>query len=328
MYKNNLQLADLLREMEFTDKARNLSVNSIKKNNKLLSMFFQWLDSAHSVRLLAEVNHWHVREFLLVKRDEGNKESYCNAFLRSIRAFYVFCIEEDYIEMAENPCLRVKWLKEEKPMIESFSAEDVIKLLTCAKQQTRKSYSTRCNRGRASQFYAERDLLMLLVLVDTGIRLFEVLGLHRDSLQADGILIHGKGNKQRYVYCSTGIQKQFIKYARAQREYYEFKEMPIPNELFTSKLGKVWTADMVQRRIKVLAEKAGVDATKRWSPHTFRHFWSQQQVLSGADVYTVQRLLGHSSVKTTETYLSSLKSEALLKKAAATSPLKTLGFRV
>lgn len=328
MYKNNLQLSDLLQEMEFTDRARNLSTKTIRRNNKLLTMFFKWLDSAHSVRLLADVTHWHIREFLLVKLDEGNKESYCNVFLRSIRAFYVFCIEEDYVEMAANPCLRVKWLREQKPMIDSFSAEDVVKLLTCAKQQTRKSYSARNKRGRASQFYAERDLLMLLVLVDTGIRLFEVLGLHRDSLQEDGILIHGKGNKQRYVYCSSGIQKQFIKYARAQKEYYEFKGIEIPPELFTNKNGKVWTDDMVQRRIKVLAEKAGVDSTKRWSPHTFRHFWSQQQVLSGADVYTVQRMLGHSSVKTTETYLSSLKSEALLKKAAATSPLKTMGFRV
>lgn len=324
MFNKDLLLDDLLQEMGFTDAARGLTERTVKKNTVALKMFFQFIDSCHGVQYLHEVTPKHIREFMLYKYQSGCKESYVNGFLKSLRAFFVFCEEEEYITPLTNPCLRVKWMKEEKPMIDSFNNEELLKLLNYSKSQTRKYYSK--GRGSASWFFAERDLLMLLLFADTGMRLFELCNLKDSDFRDNGIRIYGKGKKVRYVYCSAPVMKQKIKYERAKSRYFEKTGVRCEDYIFLSKIGKKWTSDIVQRNIRTLAKEAGCDMSIRWSPHTFRHYFTQQQVQNGADLFTLQRLLGHSSVKVTEEYLRSLKSEIILQRGLETSPLNMLDF--
>lgn len=324
MFNTNLLLEDLLDEMSFTDAARGLTARTIKKNNTMLGMFFKYLDSCHDIKYLHEITAKHIRAFMLYKLGEGRKESYVNGFLRAIRAFFIFCEGEEYITPLGNPCLRVKWVKEEQPMIVSFRNDELLKLLNYSKKLTRRSYSK--NRGTASWFFAERDLLMLLIFADTGIRLFELCNLKDSDFNDNSIHIYGKGKKVRYVYSSAPVMKQKIKYERAKKSYFDKTGITHDDFVFVTKEGGKLTADMVQRKIKTLAYAAGCDKSIRWSPHTFRHYFTQQQVINGADIFTLQRLLGHSSVKVTEDYLRSLKSEIIIQRGLETSPLNGLNF--
>lgn len=126
----NIALLELLDEMELTDKARGLTAKTVKKNRVFLRMFFEYIDREYSVTMLPQVKAPHIRQFMLFKQEEGCAESYANSFLRSIRALFVFCEQEEYISQVENPCLRVKWVKEPETVIRAWSDDDVRKMLT------------------------------------------------------------------------------------------------------------------------------------------------------------------------------------------------------
>ena len=115
-----------------------------------------------------------------------------------------------------------------------------------------------------------------------------------------------------------------MKYYRIKKEYFEHKNIVEENYVFLTKFGKKYTNDIAQRDIKRIAKNAGVATSDRASPHTFRYFFTQSLLKNGTDIYTIQRLLGHASNKTTEIYLNSLVNNVVLEKGLVSSPLMNL----
>ena len=103
MLYTDILLADLLQEMEITERARGLTDKTVKKNRKFLLMFFIYLDSEHSITSLRELQPVHIKQFMIYKKNEGAAESYVNACLRCIRALCKYAEGDCYITAEQNP---------------------------------------------------------------------------------------------------------------------------------------------------------------------------------------------------------------------------------
>lgn len=194
-----LELFNLLTEMEFSDRARGLSDKTIKKNTKFLTMFFKFLSQEFKVNTLKQVTTNMIKSFMIYKKGQENSESYVNVFLRSIRAFFLFCEDEEYITQMGNPTLRVKWMKQEKKILTTFSEEDVKKMLIYTDKITHhklKKYD-KYHTGHLTRVTRERDKFLIMLLVDSGLRISEVHELRDSTLTQEGInVIRAKGKKE------------------------------------------------------------------------------------------------------------------------------------
>ena len=177
-------------------------------------------------------------------------------------------------------------------------------------------------------FYQGHDYLtihnkvILLMLVDTGIRLSELTGLTEEQIKYDYILIHGKGSKERVVPKSPLLSKWLIKYQAVRKSYFAYRI--VPDNLFLSKNAKPLTNTLIDRIIKDAGHACGVSSDVRVSAHTFRHTYAQFQLKAGLDIYSLSRLLGHENISITQTYLNGMRDREVLKQAQSTSPLMNL----
>ncbi|EGP4928709.1 site-specific integrase, partial [Enterococcus faecium] len=171
----NFRLEELLEEMLFNEKARGISQKTIKKHQKFLKLFFEFLKK-EQIYFIEDVTPKSIRQFMLHKLEEGCAETYVNSHLRSIRAYFKYCVDEDYIRYDRNPCMRVKWVKERKVIIQTFNDMEIKEMLKVAKKLTffKPQRMDKKHTGYQTRFTNQRDYLLLLILVDTGLRINEV----------------------------------------------------------------------------------------------------------------------------------------------------------
>ena len=148
----------------------------------------------------------------------------------------------------------------------------------------------------------ERNRAMLEMLYSCGLRVSELVGLQISDLFFDEgfIRVTGKGNKQRFVPIDNrtiGIVNLYINYVRVHQP--EVK--PFQDTLFLNRRGKQLTRAMVFTVIKNLA--SDINLEKNISPHTFRHSFASHLLQNGADLRSIQTMLGHESITTTEIYM-------------------------
>ncbi len=148
----------------------------------------------------------------------------------------------------------------------------------------------------------ERNRAMLEMLYSCGLRVSELVGLQISDLFFDEgfIRVTGKGNKQRFVPIdkrTIGIVNLYINYVRVHQP--EVK--PFQDTLFLNRRGKQLTRAMVFTVIKNLA--SDINLEKNISPHTFRHSFASHLLQNGADLRSIQTMLGHESITTTEIYM-------------------------
>ena len=171
-------------------------------------------------------------------------------------------------------------------------------------------------------FLSIRNKVILLTLMDTGIRLSELTGLTEEQLKFDYIIIRGKGNKERVVPKSPLLGKWLIKYLAVRKSYFAYRI--IPDNIFLSKNGRPLTSTMIDRIVKEAGAACHVSPDIRVSAHTFRHTYAQFQLKAGLDIYSLSRLLGHENISITQTYLNGLRDKEVLQQAQHTSPLMNL----
>ncbi|WP_294822411.1 site-specific tyrosine recombinase XerD [uncultured Flavobacterium sp.] len=148
----------------------------------------------------------------------------------------------------------------------------------------------------------ERDRAMLETLYSCGLRVSELVNLKISDLFFDEgfIKITGKGGKERFVPIGNSTRKYIEYYKEASRNKLGIKKGH-EDTLFLNRHGKGLTRAMIFTIIKRLAEKAGLNKTI--SPHTFRHSFATHLLENGADLRSIQLMLGHESITTTEIYM-------------------------
>lgn len=219
-----------------------------------------------------------VRDYLNNSRDTTSAAT-ANHNLNVVRIFLQFLMDDGFLE--ENVARAVKKQRQSQKVIETLSLEQVEALLaTCDKS-----------------FLGIRDRAIILLLLDTGIRAQEcsMLELTDVSLSDNEILVVGKGDKERTVPfgLTTG---------QAMRSYLNRRgEIPNEKRAFVTQYGGALDRYRIRDLIKRRGQDAGISGV-RCSPHTFRHTFAVQYLRNGGDVFSLQKLLGHTDLAMTRRY--------------------------
>jgi len=295
-------MEEFLNNCEYTSMSER-TVKSYKNNNKAL---VDYIEKRFNIVDINEVDHTHIQAFLKFKKDEGLKESYINNLLKCHRAFFSYCVNFELIK--NNPCMKIYWQKEPKTLIKPFNDEEVIRI--------KDVYDF-------SSYLKARNKTIIMFLIETGARCFEICSLKEKDIYGDKIKIMGKGNKERLVPLSDDLKECMRKYYILRKNYFNKVEIKDDN-YFLSNRGKVLTVNMIEKIVGDAGECANVRKEIRCSPHTFRHYYAQTMIRLTKDIYDLARVLGHESIEITRRYLQSMEDEEIVKNFANMSPSKYL----
>lgn len=242
------------------------------------------IPTEQGMRLLMGVSPDDIRRFLGFLREQEYSKSTTARKLATLRSFYKFCVRRNYVE--NNPVVSIRTPKQEKHLPKCLEVDQIEKLL---------------NTPDTSTLLGARDRAMLETMYSTGIRVSELVDLNVGDLDAPGqaIRIRGKGKKQRVVPIGATA-------LRAVQHYLDLRGGdPRANgfdaqALFINKHGQRLSTRSVRRKLDKYLAEAGMDATV--SPHTLRHSFATHMLNRGADLRSVQELLGHQSISTTQIY--------------------------
>jgi site-specific recombinase XerD len=225
-----------------------------------------------------EVSHRDLRRFAAVLGEHGSAKSTVARKLAAIRTFYRHLVERG--ELDANPADLVSSPKKDAYLPQVLKSDEVAELL---------------ERIPATTPLDLRDRAMFELAYAAGLRAEELTLLDTTSADADGeqVRVEGKGGRTRFVPVGEHAWRALDRYLSRGRGALDSGES---EALFLSKSGKRLSTSDVRRRLKLQARRAGI------SPHTLRHSFATHLLEGGADLRTIQELLGHASISTTQTY--------------------------
>lgn len=264
----------------------------------------QELDVHHA----EDVTSIHIKKFIQDRQRIGSESNVTlNNNLATLKVFFQYLVDEEFIEERDNPMRRIKNLKETKTVIITFNDEEVSRIINDVREET---YSN------------VRDKLIVIILFDAGLRVSELCRIKNEDVARRHILIHGKGSKQRLVYISSIMRKYMRKYEELRKERFKNTE---PDEIadfyFLSQMAEGLSRSRINKILKEHCKNAGVRKEVRCSPHDCRHYFAQKQLKNGIDIYSLSRLLGHFDTQITAKYLRGLEQEDILDIGRLHSPL-------
>ena len=229
-----------------------------------------------------------------------------NCYLRSIRAFWGWLLKEGFID--SNPFMRVKIPRAPKKVITPFTEDQIQNLI--------KMIDTSTTAGL-------RDYVIILMFLDTGMRLGELIGLRMNDvdLRNRTLKVLGKGAKERRLPIGRRLLAVLWKY----QVYRPEPATALIDNLFLTQDGWPLSKNRVETIIKNLGKKAGLRGV-RCSPHTFRHTFCIQFLRNGANLFTLQQMTGHSSLEVLRGYVALAESD-LRAAHRRFSPVDNLEFK-
>lgn len=297
-----MKITQVLQEYLLEIEIRKYTQKTIRSYRNNLNLFVRYLNEEADVFETEDISLAYVRMFSQYMVKRGKKGRYVNGLLKTAKSFIQYCFDEGYGGF--NTKKNFKWCKEEKVVITTFKPSHVRKMISS------------CG---GSDFLSIRDKAILTTLFDTGIRCWELCCIKPEDIHEDFIIINGKHHKQRVVPITPLLRKALTKYDAAKSSYFTLRTPE--NYYFLSNHGRQLTNSAIEHIVKRHGE--GIEGI-RVSPHTCRHFFAQQQVKMGTDLYTISRLLGHENIGITQTYLNSLRDEDIIKIAKQKSVLMNL----
>ena len=221
--------------------------------------------------------------------------------LSAIKSFYKYLTVRTK-QLSENPVADLEYPKLRKSLPKYLTLEQSAALLKAVSGKNEK-----------------RDYAILMLFLNCGIRRSELVGLNLTDIYEDRIRVVGKGNKERFVYFGSACRKAINAYL-PERE----KQVLSDNRaLFGSRDNNRISVTAVHRLVKKALLQAGLDSTQ-FSAHKLRHTAATMMLSGGVDVKTVQEVLGHENLNTTQIYTHIENTE--LKIAAEANPLSKLDF--
>jgi len=216
--------------------------------------------------------------------------------IATIRSFFKYLTVKVGL-LAENPIQDLDSPKVSKTLPRYLSLEESQRLLSAVDGKNK-----------------ERDYCMLCIFLNCGLRISEIVGLNITDVREDHLRIRGKGDKERVVYINDAVAEAINDYLTVRRSIAAIDK----NALFLSARRKRISTDSVQVVVKNTLTKAGLEASK-YSAHKLRHTAATLMLQNGVDVRTLQEILGHEHLNTTQIYTHVDNAE--LRTAAAANPL-------
>ena len=243
-----------------------------------------------------------IRGYIVHLLGAGLAKTSVGIHMRSIRCFCNFLVREDLV--ATSPMKNVEIPKAPNRYPEILSVDQVRRLVRAARQPA---------------WTGIRNYAMLLTFLDTGIRLGELVALELEDVNLRDLSIRirkGKGDKERYIFMGR-------KLFQAIRGWLNVRGIATPEKAFyASRKGSRLDLRNVERIIERLAMKAGLQEI-RVTPHILRHTMATMYIVNGGDPFSLQRILGHSSISTTQIYVN-LAGVGLREAHAKASPVDRL----
>jgi len=265
--------------LEYLEIERGRSVKTIENYDRYLSRFF----SISGVKRVVEVTEDAIRGFRRTLNREGLSVRTHNYHLIALRGFLKHLARRG---IATLPADRIELAKETEREFDLISADELLRLL---------------DAPRGSDIQNARDRALLEVLFSTGLRVSELCALPRYlDWNRDEISVRGKGGKVRLVFLSPRAKEAVKEYLARRTDMSDALFVQYGRGGAARKSPKKIAERSVERIVKQYAVKAGID--KRVTPHTIRHMFATDLLENGADIRSVQTLLGHASITTTQVY--------------------------
>ncbi len=225
------------------------------------------------------------------------------SYVRVWKAFFHWCYQEELIE--SNIVARLKMPKPEKRVIVAFTEEHIERMIAS------------CDISTGLGF---RDYVIVMLLLDTGIRLSEICGLRVGDIHDGYIKVFGKGRKEREVGIYPEVGKLLWKYIHKYRKPANSDEAA----LFIGRHGEALQVGGVKQIIERVKEDSGIGGV-RVSAHTFRHTFAKMYLDQGGELFKLSRELGHSDIQVTaREYLADFGSSEARKDHNSYSPIAYL----
>ena len=268
--------------LEFCQYRKELSRNTVKAYRIDLEQFLHYVKEDTLLRSKIEA--------YITELHKKYKQKTVKRKIASIKAFYQYLEEEERMKES-NPFtkIRVKF-KEAESLPRIIPRNEIEKLLNCM-------YAIIDHSEKKSTIY--RDLTIVEIFFATGARVYEISNLKRQDIDLDNgiIRIFGKGSKERCVQIGNHDILELMK------AYYQMNQEVIEQcgFFFVNQQGKRFSEQSIRRMIRKYSCQAGVSI--HITPHMFRHSVATYLLEEGVDIMYIQKLLGHSSIKTTQIYL-------------------------
>ena len=284
----------LLKFVNYLHATKNLSDKTLKAYTSDLKQFFNYEKNILSPDICAFISYLNIELKL--------KDSSIRRKIITLKNFYTYLIDNEFINFSPFKRLKFKF-KQEKKLPKTLTVSEISKILKCF------DIDTSCISTFAQKEYI-RDAALIDLLISTGIRIGEAAAILLEDviLSEHTILIHGKGRKQRLIYISYNITWERLKALIKERKKSN------DNHLFVNRYGNPLSIHGIEDIYKKYIKKAHI--TTKSTPHYLRHTFATNLLANGADLRSVQEILGHASVATTQIYteVTTARKKQVLKK--------------
>lgn len=286
---------------------RNLREHSIKYYRNELTTFRNILIEQGVTTYPGEITKEIIDENMIryLRVEKGLKITSINTRLRAIRAFFNFLSKNRYIP--HNPVENLSLVRDRKPVIATFTVKQITDIL---------------NKPDLKTFVGVRDYTLMMLLLETGIRVNELIGVKVNDInwEESKLLIRNtKGYMQRYVPLSATMKDQLRRYLAIRGSVVDC------DALFITIDDTPLTKRQIQSRISHYGKEARIEGV-RCSPHTFRHTFAKLSVKNGAGIFELQQILGHTTFDMVRTYVN-LFAEDVKEQHRKFSPLNNIKQR-
>ena len=259
----------------------NLKQNTIIAYKSDLKIFLSWISNNNNK--FSDVDRVVINNYLASRLDSGVSVSTIQRIITCIKSFYLFLYENNFIQ--SNPAQLIDNPKKRRKLPIIISENEIEALLSCPNTDTSSGM---------------RDKCILELLYSSGLRISELLNIKVNQITQDKsfLKIKGKGGKERLVPIGSSAMSSLLTYIDTYR--CNIKNIDNIEILFVKETGAAISRQECWKMIKKYASASNIN--KKISPHNLRHAFATHLLNNGADLRTVQMLLGHASLSTTQIY--------------------------
>ncbi len=260
---------------------RGLSENTIISYKQELEKFFNFLNK-YNLRA-SEADENVILNFIKTESKRGNSQATQSHIISVLKSFYKFLLIDEKVDV--NPVSQIAYPRRWKTLPKYLSIDEVSQLLELPDLNTKLGI---------------RDKAILELMYATGLRISEVVNLKLENIyfEESFLRILGKGNKERIVPFGKIALKHIKEYLQKSRP--QLLKKGASDFVFLNRSGNKLTRQGLWKVIKGYGKKIGI--SKKLSPHVLRHSFATHLVEKGADLRSIQMMLGHSNITTTEIY--------------------------
>jgi len=315
--KTKVLINDLIKEFEIQNLILNKSGKTISWYSSNLKIFSQFLNARGHSCNVGEIGMDEVNEFILHLRNKNKYEGHPSmppqqkklsdqtilAHVQTLKSFFGWLERSAYID--DNPVKMLGRPRISRKHIEILTRKEIYQVLSAIDLKTP---------------VGARDTAIVMTLLDTGLRCAELTNLKMEDTHLDQrrLKVMGKGARERVVPVGSKVHAMLARYIH---QYRPEPASIVTDHVFLTAYGRPITVNGIQLMLKRLAKRSGV---RRLHAHLCRHTFATQYLENGGDVFSLQTILGHSSLEMVRRYLS-LSSDHIVSQHQRFSPLDKIG---